>query len=36
VFYTDPNVIEEKARTALLQAARQEYIRERSHELLAA
>ena len=31
-----PALFEEKARTALLQAARQEYIRERSRELLAA
>jgi hypothetical protein len=31
-----PTLFEEKARTALLQAARQESIRERSRELLAA
>ncbi|MCU0785064.1 MAG: hypothetical protein MUF81_13655 [Verrucomicrobia bacterium] len=31
-----PVLFEEKARTALFQAARQEYIRERSRELLAA
>ena len=31
-----PALFEEKARTALFQAARQEYIRERSRELLAA